>query len=380
MKLQHLFNTLSASMVGRDGEIRALLRALIAQEHALLLGPPGTGKSYITAQIAKAIGVVDDEYFRVLLTRFSTPEEIFGPNRLTMLKQDEYVRNTDRRLPVAKIGLVDEIFKASSAIINSLLTIMQERVFDNGGTTIQCPLRTLIGASNEFPEPGELDAIYDRFLVRRWVEYVPKHLRQKLLFAPMIPATQAVTLDELDLANAESAILQFTPEAQEVFLKITETLESECAIVVGDRRMGKAIKIAQAEAWMDESDCVKPYHLECLTDVYWSTLDNRRKVEETVRRLSNPDELVLVEWIEYLDTLRGKRLGAGDQAEAGSAVAKLVGMLGKMDDMQQTDRIGKIRTEVADLMINMNAILTNQSVDAHQKLRQRLAANRLAKA
>jgi MoxR-like ATPase len=718
MKLQHLFNILSASMVGRDGEIRAMLRALIAQEHALLLGPPGTGKSYITAQLANAIGAMNDEYFRILLTRFSTPEEIFGPNRITMLKQDEYVRNVDRRMPVAKVALIDEAlsldtwipipggwstiggihegdyvfgsdgkptkvleltpiredadcyrvtfndgesivcdgghlwncknsqdhsgrpwrtlktrdmvkhtqngkmwklppssplehpakelgidpyvfglwlgngncwtgelyirsvwedktlaeihktmpganlgrflngttsaraidmggtgfrtwlnsnglinnkfvppdfitgsveqrvrllqglmdtdghlgggsaqrtcvfsntnesivgavasiarsiglkatinfckddragltgikhkqchkvtfthpdginvflcreyadsvpkakqnrtmliksivpvdsvpvrclrveaadslfvvgknqvlthncFKASSAIINSLLTIMQERFFDNGGLTIQCPLRTLIGASNEFPEPGELDAIYDRFLVRRWVEYVPKHLRYQLLFVPMIPAVQAVTLDELDIANDEAMSLPVSEEARQTLLTIVETLETEHAIVVGDRRMVKALKIAQAEAWMDESDCVKPYHLECLTDVFWSTLDNRRKVEETVRRLSNPDELVLIEWIDYLDQLKGKRLGAGDQAEAGSAIAKLVGMLTKMNDMKQTERLGKIKDEVSDLMIHMNAILTSQSVDAHQKLRQRLAANRLAK-
>ena len=112
------------------------------------------------------------KYFERLLTRFSVPEELFGPLSMRALENDEYVRQVEGYLPTAEVAFVDEIFKANSAILNTLLTILNERLFDNGSTRSRVPLLCLVGASNELPESEELDALYDRFLVRRQVGQV----------------------------------------------------------------------------------------------------------------------------------------------------------------------------------------------------------------
>ena len=104
--------------------------------------------------------------------RFSVPEELFGPLSMRGLENDEYVRQTNGYLPTAEVAFVDEIFKANSAILNALLTLLNERLFDNGHSRLKVPLLTLIAASNELPESEELDALYDRFLIRRHVGQV----------------------------------------------------------------------------------------------------------------------------------------------------------------------------------------------------------------
>jgi len=366
MKMQPLFDTLSASMVGRDGDIKAIMRALVAHEHVFLHGEPGTGKSFLLNNFARATGA---DCFRTLLTRHSTPEELFGPLRLTKLKEDEYVRNTTDRLPEAWFAFIDEIFKASGAIINNLLSIMQERIFDNGGRTMQCPLRCLVAASNEFPEAGELDAVYDRFLVRRNVKYVPKHMRRRLMFAPLAGVQQAVvTTDEIDDAHIEAMDIPFSPEAADSFLEIWETLETD-GVKVGDRRAGKARKIAQAEAWLQGDTVVKQYHLECLTDVFWSRLDDLKKVEDIVIRLSNPDEMVLNEWVEFLDELKDKRLKSHETNDASSAAARLDSILTVVAKMAPSPKAIAVQTEAANMLDSMRAIITGQSSDSLRRVR-----------
>jgi MoxR-like ATPase len=141
---------------------------VLAGEHVLLLGPPGTAKSALVRAIAQAFG---GTYFERLLTKFSTPEELFGPISLKALEQDRYQRVTAGKLPEAEFAFVDEVFKANSAILNSLLTAMNERLFHNDGAPTQMPLVALFGASNELPEGKELEALFDRFLLRFDVQY-----------------------------------------------------------------------------------------------------------------------------------------------------------------------------------------------------------------
>ena len=142
----------------------------------LLLGPPGTAKSELGRRLSR---ICQGTYFERLLTRFSVPEELFGPLSMTALEQDKYVRQTKGYLPEASVAFIDEIFKANSAILNSLLTILNERLFDNGATRTAVPLICLVGASNELPESEELDALYDRFLLRYPVSQVSSSRQQR---------------------------------------------------------------------------------------------------------------------------------------------------------------------------------------------------------
>ena len=160
---------LARGLVEREAEARLLLLALAGREHLLLLGPPGTAKSELCRRLS-SVGAFS--YFERTLTRFSTPEELFGPLSLAALERDEYRRATEGFAPRAELVFIDEVFKANSAILNTLLTLLNERTYDDGPRKVPAPLRTAVAASNELPETDDLDALYDRFLIRRVVEPV----------------------------------------------------------------------------------------------------------------------------------------------------------------------------------------------------------------
>ena len=161
---QASIDVLEHGLVERHQAVRLCLLSALAGEHTLLIGPPGTAKS----ELARRLHTVfcDASYFERLLTRFSVPEEIFGPLSIKALEEDRYERHTAGFLPNASIAFIDEVFKANSAILNALLTLLNEREFDNGAGRQQCPLISVIGATNDVPEDEIAEAFFDRFLVR----------------------------------------------------------------------------------------------------------------------------------------------------------------------------------------------------------------------
>lgn len=162
--LQASITTLEHGLVERRQIVRLCLLAALAGEHTLLVGPPGTAKSELARRLHTAFR--DASYFERLLTRFSVPEEIFGPLSIKALEDDRYERHTAGFLPEASIAFIDEVFKANSAILNALLTLLNERKFDNGAGRQDCPLISVVGATNDVPEDEVADAFFDRFLVR----------------------------------------------------------------------------------------------------------------------------------------------------------------------------------------------------------------------
>lgn len=160
---QHL-RSLEHGLLERETAARLLLLAALAGEHVLLIGPPGTAKSELARRLHRVFDGA--RYFERLLTRFSTPEELFGPLSLKALEDDRYERLIDGYLPTAGIAFLDEVFKANSAILNALLTLLNEREFDNGSARLLTPLISVIGASNESPSDESLLAFHDRFLLR----------------------------------------------------------------------------------------------------------------------------------------------------------------------------------------------------------------------
>ncbi|HEY0840722.1 MAG TPA: AAA family ATPase, partial [Vulgatibacter sp.] len=145
---------LKATYFERDEVVDGLLCALVAGQHVLLLGPPGTAKSDLAQELCSRIEGA--EHFQWLLTRFTTPEELFGPVSLRGLEQDRYLRITAGKLPRAHVAFLDEVFKASSSILNTLLSVLNERRYDGGDGPSRVPLLFLVGAANELPEDEEL--------------------------------------------------------------------------------------------------------------------------------------------------------------------------------------------------------------------------------
>src|SRR5579863_9145514 len=169
-KLSAIRDELNQFFLERAELIDGALCALLATHHVLLIGPPGTAKSMLADELCRRIEGAN--YFQWLLTKFSTPEEIFGAVSLKSLEQDDYRRVTDHKLPEAHIAFLDEIFKANSSILNALLTLINERIFHNGRERVAVPLITMFGASNELPDEDELTALFDRFMLRFMADYI----------------------------------------------------------------------------------------------------------------------------------------------------------------------------------------------------------------
>ena len=163
-QLRALLDSVGAGLLERETAVRLALLTALAGEHVLLIGPPGTAKSELARRLQQAFA--DAPWFERLLTRFSTPEELFGPLSLKALEEDRYERLTAGFLPTAGVAFLDEVFKANSAILNALLTVLNERQFDNGSGRTAVPLISVVGASNELPVDDALLAFFDRFLVR----------------------------------------------------------------------------------------------------------------------------------------------------------------------------------------------------------------------
>jgi MoxR-like ATPase len=206
--LNHILAQLQSGLIERDEAARAMLLALLAGEHVLLVGPPGAAKSQLARRLSHVVAHTGEGmYFERLLTKFSVPEELFGPLSIKALEADRFERKTRGFLPQAQIAFIDEVFKASSAILNTLLLMLNERVFDNGDVRHQVPLMTVVAASNEVPKDEALAAFYDRFALRVQVAAVSDDAFMQLLQLRDIPPvhqaviTQAMLTQLLDRAS-----------------------------------------------------------------------------------------------------------------------------------------------------------------------------------
>jgi MoxR-like ATPase len=282
----------------RKDVIAGALAAVLASEHLLLLGPPGTAKSALARTIAQAFG---GSYFERLLTKFSTPEELFGAISLKALEQDRFARVVTGKLPEAEFAFIDEIFKANSAILNSMLTLVNERVFHNDGRPVACPLVSMFGASNELPEGKDLEALFDRFLVRFEVGYLLRPANLKLvLAAPEPTAAPVMTMADLKKAQAEVAKVTVTDETIEALIQIRDACKAE-GIIASDRRWKKALKLVQAVAFMAGEKKTSPEDLAVLVDSLWREPKDRPKVARLVGKLADP---VGAQAAEILDAAR----------------------------------------------------------------------------
>jgi MoxR-like ATPase len=329
--IQKLKAELNAQFPERRGVIDGLLVAVLCAEHVLLLGPPGTAKSALVRTIAQAF---QGTYFERLLTKFSTPEELFGPISLKALEQDRFARVTTGKLPEAQFGFVDEVFKANSAILNSLLSLMNERVFHNDGAPVSCPLVTLFGASNELPEGRELEAMFDRFLLRYQVEYVlrPASLRQ-VLTAPEPTITVQMTMADLQAAQAEVGKVVVTDGTVEALITIRDACKAE-GIVCSDRRWKKSLRAVQAAAFMAGEKETCPEDLTILSDSLWREPKEWPKIARLVGKLADPIGIQATEILDAARETATKVAGmqnTGDRKDYITQAAQALGVFKQQD-------------------------------------------------
>ena len=305
-RLNRFRQALGRHFVGKQDLVDVMTVAAVAQEPLLLVGPPGTAKSELVLKFKDALSLDGSDYFEYLLTRFTEPSEVLGPIDINELRAGRYVRRERGKLPTARLVFLDEIFKASSAILNALLTVINERKFYQDGVAVPVRLKVLFAATNEVPEHSELGALKDRFCLK-----VPCRSVQESHFVELLDSgLESVTHRELnrkpwaeghasleDLVKAHRYLtllmartepkdrdVFFRDELLREFRRVVRTLSREDEVFISDRKLVKLYRLLRTRAWIHHGGAVEREDLRLLAYL-GETKEEMDLLEDKVPRL-----------------------------------------------------------------------------------------------
>lgn len=290
-RITQLLEQIGEGLHEREQILSISLLSTLSGQNTFLFGPPGTAKSLISRRLACAFE--SQKYYEHLMNRFTTPEEVFGPVSIQELKQDKYTRKTEGYLPDAEFAFLDEIWKSSPAILNTLLTLINEHVFKNGSEIIKAPIRSVIGASNEVPQENQgLDALYDRFITRLMVPPIVLEDNFNLLLnakpstsEPNVDKELKVSLSELNQWNEAIHNVELSNDTLLVIKYIRNEISEkneELGLYVSDRRWQKAANLLKASAFFNERNYTNLTDTILLKHCLWTSPENRICTEEIV--------------------------------------------------------------------------------------------------
>lgn len=287
-KLQGFRGSLNAATLEREHVIDGLLATLLSKQNAFLLGVPGTGKSDLVRNICK--GISSANYFGYLLTPTTDPSEVFGPVAVTKLLKDEYTRDISGYLPDSHIGFLDELFRGSSAILNSLLTLLNERTFNNGKDVIETPIQSIVAATNSWPDEESLQAFADRFLFRPTVDCLRKPVSKRKLdewalgLSDRPEVGEHLTLEELQQLQAAVNNVKISEEFLDRFSTVWDMLATR-GIVISDRRRVQILKFLKAWAVVQGDDELFPEHMHnSLIHIVYQTKEDQDVITEILEQ------------------------------------------------------------------------------------------------
>jgi MoxR-like ATPase len=307
-RMQRVIGAVSKGMLEREETVAVALLAALSGQNTFLYGPPGTAKSLISRRIACAFE--QPAYFEYLMNRFSTPEEVFGPVSIKALKEDRYLRKTESYLPQAEFAFLDEIWKSSPAILNTLLTLINEHTFKNGDKVEPVPLKALIAASNETPPANQgLEALFDRFIVRLMVAPIAnvQNFEQLLNSRPgsaevAVPADARIRAGEWNEWRERIHAVTLSPETVTIIHLIRGKLEAQrdtLGVYVSDRRWQRAAYLMRAAAFFNGRAQTNHSDALLLQHCLWTQQDNhaavKKVVEDAVREVGFESGISLAE-------------------------------------------------------------------------------------
>ena len=295
-QITELLKCISEGVYEKEHILSLSLLCCVAGESLFMLGPPGTAKSMVARRIKEVFA--DSSSFEYLMSRFSTPDEIFGPVSISKLKnEDVYERSVEGFLPTASVVFLDEIWKAGPAIQNALLTVINERIYQNGKCCIHLPMKMLIAASNELPAEDEgLEALWDRFLVR----VISNNIENEEVFYKMlldnenkhVEVSQSIKVSDSLFYEWQSEISKVTvgKEILHILTEIRKCLKALCEeedivpldYYVSDRRWKKTVHLLQTAAFLNERRKVDYSDILLLRHMLWNKTETISKVCEMV--------------------------------------------------------------------------------------------------
>lgn len=317
-KLSSLQKDLSRRVIGQDDMAMAMTLGLLAREHVAVIGPPGEGKTMMANMVPEYFDGWGCYYH--LLTRYTTPDEVVGHYSVAKLQKDIYERRTDGKAPTAEIVVLDEVFKANSPMLNSLLGMLNERVVDG----IPCKLQTLLGCSNEYPSAGYGDdavgALWDRFLIRLEISRAGgASLRSILCGNANQPASKfqdgTSKIKEDEIKEAQLTVSKMAESIDEkivdALLKLKGMLEIE-GVDISTRRMVKAIKVIAAFAYLNNRSAISHRDLGVLSFVLWDKPEDKEPLGRFLSEIGSPVQNLIQqvrtqvwEFREKIDSMRG---------------------------------------------------------------------------
>lgn len=360
-KLNQIRRELSIEFFERDEVILDLMRAVTVGEHVLLLGPPGTAKSLLIRAFNSR--VTSAKLFQWLLNRTSDPSEILGPFSIKAMERDEFRRQYANKLPDCHFAFVDEIFKANEPVLNILLPVLNERIFFNGTTPIQIPLVTMFSASNEMPDDEEeLGALFDRLLIRVWVDYIKEASNKKAMhamYAAKRNGTYAgnqnpttVTLQELEALRYSAALLDIPDGVINAFNSLLMDLEKQHQIRVSDRRQNACLKVIQANAMLHGRQRCSTDDLSALVSVLWERKEDIDKILSLISKYASPQDQKLSEFKTKFKSIKDT-VDAKSGNERSKAVVEATSKLGTL-----SNAISKAMKELSDQGKDVDAFVT----------------------
>ena len=302
-RIEHLLSDVTCGIYEKETDVALALMAALAGESIIMLGLPGTAKSMVARRLKSCFK--DARGFEYLMSRFSTPDEIFGPISISMLKtSDKYERVTEGYLPTADVVFLDEIWKAGPAIQNTLLTVINEKIFRNGDRETRLPLKLLVAASNELPTKGEgLEALWDRFVIRlesrsiRLEQNFKKMLTDDDEYASDVTARNPISQEEYAEWKKEINEVDIPDSIFHVIFSIRRALQAvridddeHRSVYVSDRRWKNIARLLKTCAFMHDRKEVGKTNLLFLHHCLWQEPEERNPIRDIVVRCVFDDE------------------------------------------------------------------------------------------